>query len=662
MSFLSSTVIEDIKALCEAGQASMAYFYFDFRNANKQCLRDLLSSLLTQLSAHSSPRRDVLSGLYSAHDNGKNQPSDSALTKCLENMLSLPDQCPIYLIMDALDESPITSGIPSARERVLQLLEDLVNLDLRKLHICVTSRPEVDIRNSIEPQTSLWVSLHDQTGQKEDIADYVRSIVYSNSDTSMKRWKKEDKEIVVKTLAERADGMYVNHDMFVILVKLLNRFRWIFCQLEVLRDCLPSSVRRFLEELPESLDETYERVLKEIKKPNREHARRLLQCLVVAIRPLRVEELAEVLAIDFNDAEGIPTLNPSWRWEDQERALLTSCSSLIAIIDTDYSRVVQFSHFSVKEYLTSERLAASSEDVSRYHITLKTAHSILAQACVGVLLQLGDHGEQDTVGKNVPLSRYAAEYWVRHAQFGDVASRIKGMEYIFDLDKPYFAAWRRLHDIDIRPSPGSVFFLFRHSLVTDASIPLYYAALCGFANLVEQLIAKHPQHVNAIGGYYMTPAVAALAGRHFQLAGVLHRNKSSVEPRGHFENVPLHSAAYYGDLEMVQVLLEYGANVNTKNSVGCTPLDFASLGGRHNEPRVARLLIEHGADPNTRDMVGLTPLHRASRSGRIEVLRLLIEHGGDVEVKDDKGRTPLDIASGEQHEEIVKLLSGHLAR
>ncbi|KAI0275752.1 hypothetical protein BGY98DRAFT_1188245 [Russula aff. rugulosa BPL654] len=113
----------------------------------------------------------------------------------------------------------------------------------------------------------------------------------------MKRWKKEDKEIVVKTLSKRADGM----------------FRWTFCQLEVLRDCLPSSVRRFLEELPESLDETYERVLREIKKPNRDHARRLLQCLVVAIRPLRVEELAEVLAIDFNDAEGIPKLNASWR-------------------------------------------------------------------------------------------------------------------------------------------------------------------------------------------------------------------------------------------------------------------------------------------------------------------------------------------------------------
>jgi len=222
MFLISSTIIEDIKALCEAGQASMAYFYFDFRNTNKQCLRDLLPSLLTQLSAHSSPRCDILSKLYLAHDNGKNQPSDSVLTECLKDMLTLHDQHPIYLVMDALDESPITSGIPSARERVLRLLKELVDLGLPKLHICVTSRPEVDIRNAIEPLTSLRVSLHDQTGQNEDIADYVRSIVYSNSDTNMKRWTKEDKELVVKTLAERADGMYVNHLTLAILVQIVN--------------------------------------------------------------------------------------------------------------------------------------------------------------------------------------------------------------------------------------------------------------------------------------------------------------------------------------------------------------------------------------------------------------------------------------------------------
>ena len=207
MSVVSSTVIEEIEAMCEAGNASMAYFYFDFRDANKQGLRDLVTSLLTQLSACSGPRCDILSHLYSAHDEGKKQPSDSTLSKYLKKMLTLPDQHPTYLMIDALDESPSTSGIPSPRETVLELLEELVNLSLPNLRICVTSRPEIDIRNVLEPLTSRRVSLHDQSGQREDISDYVRSVVYSRSEQIMRRWKMEDKELVIETLSERADGM-----------------------------------------------------------------------------------------------------------------------------------------------------------------------------------------------------------------------------------------------------------------------------------------------------------------------------------------------------------------------------------------------------------------------------------------------------------------------
>ena len=206
----------------------------------------------------------------------------------------------------------------------------------------------------------------------------------------------------------------------------MDRFRWIFCQLEVLRDCLPSSVRRSLGELPETLDETYERILREIKKPNRALAQRVLQCLVAATRPLRVEELAEVLAVDFNDAEGIPRLNAGWRWEDQEGALLFACSSLIVIVkggdvEAGDSRLVQFSHFSVKEFLTSPRLATTSGEVSNYHIDLEPAHTILAQACLGVLLQIQDDVEGHTP-EDHPLAGYAARHWTTHAQFGGVVT------------------------------------------------------------------------------------------------------------------------------------------------------------------------------------------------------------------------------------------------
>ncbi len=193
--------------MCKAGNGSMAYFYFDFRDVRKQGLRDLVSSLLTQISASSNPRCDILSSLYLAHDKGKNQPSDTILAECLKEMLALPDQRPIYLIVDALDESPNTSGIPSPRERVLELVKELVELGLSNLRICITSRPEVDIRDVLEPLASRRVSLHDQSGQKKDIVEYVKSVVYSNSEAIMKRWRTEDKDLVIQVLSERADGM-----------------------------------------------------------------------------------------------------------------------------------------------------------------------------------------------------------------------------------------------------------------------------------------------------------------------------------------------------------------------------------------------------------------------------------------------------------------------
>ena len=192
-------------ALREARSASLAYFYFDFRDEDKRSRRSFLLSVLSQLSAQSNLCCGVLSRLYSAHDDGERKPSDSDLKQCLKEMLSLQALGPVYLIVDAIDECPNNSGMPTAREEVLDLIDDLVSLRLSDLHICVTSRPEIDIKTVLEPLTSLCVSLHTQTGQKEDIVDYVSSVVYS--DTKMRRWREEDKKLVIERLSERADGM-----------------------------------------------------------------------------------------------------------------------------------------------------------------------------------------------------------------------------------------------------------------------------------------------------------------------------------------------------------------------------------------------------------------------------------------------------------------------
>ena len=192
-------------ALRDAGTASIAYFYFDFRDVDKQRLHNLLPSLLVQLSARSDPCHHILSQLHSAHDRGEKQPSDRAMVECLKKMLTVEVQEPTYIIMDALDECPITSTIPSPREEVVELVDELLGLHLPNLHICVTSRPEPDIQAVLEPLTTRPVSLHDESGQQEDIANYVASIV--DSDRRTRRWRKEDKDLVIKTLTERADGM-----------------------------------------------------------------------------------------------------------------------------------------------------------------------------------------------------------------------------------------------------------------------------------------------------------------------------------------------------------------------------------------------------------------------------------------------------------------------
>ena len=184
----------------------MAYFYFDMRDIDKKTPHNLLSSLLTQLAFRSDPFSDILFRLYKAHNDGMRQPSDSALIHCLKDMLTLPDHGPVYLIMDALDECPNDDGLPSAQDEVLNLIKDLVTLRLPSLRLCVTSRPEWVIKTVLGPLASHTFSLEDADGQKQDIADYIRSIVYSGTGF-MKRWREEDKEFVVETLSERSDGM-----------------------------------------------------------------------------------------------------------------------------------------------------------------------------------------------------------------------------------------------------------------------------------------------------------------------------------------------------------------------------------------------------------------------------------------------------------------------
>ena len=304
---------------------------------------------------------------------------------------------------------------------------------------------------------------------------------------------------------------------------------------------MPSSLRKALNELPTTLDDTYERALEGIPKEKRQYAHRLFQCLVAAIRPLSVEELAEIFAIDF-DSKAAPKLLEGWRPDNPEEAVLSARSTLITIIEDDGSKIVQFSHFSVKEFLVSDRLQSSEVgDIHQYHIPLDAAHTVLARAYLTVLLQLDANVDKKCLTR-FPLVSYAAEHWVNHAKFENVASREQDiMERLFNPKMPYLAAWAWVDDVDLPCDRIAINDLPEHPSPPKATA-LYYAALCGFPVLVKYLIVTHAEDANA---KYGTGAS------------------------------PLHAASNRGHLEVTRLLLENGANISLKDNYDDTPLSAA---------------------------------------------------------------------------------------
>ena len=389
-----------------------------------------------------------------------------------------------------------------------------------------------------------------------------------------------------------------------------------------------------------------------------------------------------MLAFDFDEApDGIPPLNADWRREDQEYAVLSTCSSLITVVHDGDSRVVQFSHFSVKEFLTSDRLAAAVGDISFHHIPPAPAHTILAQACLGVLL-CPDDTSWETFVKRFPLVEYASQHWVDHALFENVSSRVKdGIEILFDKDKPYFSRWVQNCNLDSE-------YQWKDALLHEAS-PIYYAASCGFLDVMEKLLREHPEHISARGGPLGTALHAASRMNRLKVVQSLLRHGADVNATGKWGWTPLLSASDWGHLEVVRWLLDHGADVNAKDkSDDWTSLHLATHKG-HCE--LVRTLLEHNADTSARNDSGFTPLHAASNQncvdivllllkhgadteigdsqykplhtasslGNLDTTRLLLEHGAEVNAEDHRGRTAYQIASENGHNEVAQFLLAH---
>ena len=386
--------------------------------------------------------------------------------------------------------------------------------------------------------------------------------------------------------------------------------------------------------------------MQDIGKQNWEYAHRLFRCVATASRPLRVEELAEFLAFDF-DTESTPIFRADWRSEDPAYAVRSTCSSLLAVVDMDGSPVIQFAHFSVKEYLTSKRLAKAKHTISRFYVSMTPAHTVVAQACLAVLLHLDENVTKDDL-KNYPLAEYAAKHWVTHAQFEDVSPKIQNeMKRLFDPNKHHLAVCVWIYD--------STPFIHRSERPSRLSAtPLHYAALWGLHDVVEFLIVEHTQDVNSQYSYnYDTPLCMASKKGHLEVVRVLLEYSANTEFQGRSGGNPLHRASIEGRTEVARILLEYCVAVDAKNKYNNTALYLGSLHGRL---EVVRLLLEHGGDANSRNENDLSPLHCAKDEG---ITRVLLQYGADSNIRDKYDRTPLHRASTFNRVEAAKVLLEH---
>jgi ankyrin repeat protein len=415
-----------------------------------------------------------------------------------------------------------------------------------------------------------------------------------------------------------------------------------------LRDCFPPDIRRALEELPISLDETYNRTLLGIGSAKREYAYRLFQCLAVSVRPLHVEELAEVLAIRPDGGED-SEYHSDWRPEDARQAVLSACSSLIMIVNVNGPPVVQFSHFSVKEFLMSSRLAKAGEHLSLYHILPHSAHTFLSRSCLSVLLNLDDQVEKSAVEKQ-PFIIYAAQYWVDHAKFAGASSIVQDlMERLFDSDSPHFARWVWIYDID-RPWKG---FVPTIRPTQPEAKPLYYAALCGFRELTENLIITHRMDIDALGGDHGTALNAALAKGELEIAQTLLHNGANVNAVDLRGDSSLHRAAEAGHCAAIELLVKYEADVTQAGDQRRTPLHVAAQTG---ELDICELLLKHGADVASKTRDGQTPLHLACVSGHLESVQWLVRHDAAPDETNNNQETPLHLACSVGDLQITQFL------
>ncbi|KAI9868362.1 MAG: hypothetical protein M1813_005805 [Trichoglossum hirsutum] len=500
-----------------------------------------------------------------------------------------------------------------------------------KMHILVTSRKEKDIEEALTPSLTDQICI-EGAQVNSDIQLYIHEQLHN--DSKLKKWPEKMREETEETLTGGANGM----------------FRWVVCQLDELRKCLKvETLRKALKSLPKTLDDTYARILLSIDEDYAQDALKVLQWLSFSNRPLRIEEVGEVVAVDL---ESDPRFDPERRLSEPYD-LLIICSSLVTVSSAtlelsngtlEETEELRLAHFSVKEYLISKRIRAGS--ASTFHILEIPAHLSIAQTCLAYLLQFNKPNSlTPNTGQEYPLTKYAAKYWAKHAKARD-APLDPLTTKLFGLEKDCFLNWIRMYDPNLRWAEPDF------SREVESIAPqLYYASLLGLNQVVQRLLERGVD-VNAQGGRLFSVLQAASYYGHVQVVQQLLERGAKINAQGGYIGNALQAAPLEGRDQVVQRLVEWGADINAHGAEGSALLAASFYGN----DQVVQQLLKLGADVNNQGGYFGNALQAASLNGRDQIVQWLLESGANVNAQGGGYGSALQAASRWGHDQIVQQL------
>ncbi|KAJ5896208.1 uncharacterized protein N7473_005607 [Penicillium subrubescens] len=600
----------------------IAFFYFTFNNESKQDTSAILRALLLQLSGQFGDGDRDLKQLHDLHKSGT--PSTQALIAYLERIVRRFHD--VYILLDALDESPRGCR----REGVLTIINEI-----RKY------RDEPDVRESLNLRDDQRIIMKNSEINR-DITNFITCQL--NDDSSLRKWETYHKQIR-KALAESAQGV----------------FRYVEYQLNALKRCRLRT-RKHLKKclsLPRDLDKTYERILYGIDKNCVDDVRRILTMLCFSARPLTVAELIHSYAVDLDEP---PHLDRDDRLLVDIHSLRDICLGLIKTTKDEDDKgqdilTVHLSHFSVQEYLQSDRIQHPKTAI--FALSSGPSHAEIAQICLVYLMEPILSSTELDYAKvlEFPLAPFTAQHWYHHyTNYEKRVSKVESLlQRLFQHNTNTFVTWIRLHNID-RPWHGMRYY---KDPIDDIGPPLYYASLLGLESVVGSMMEEDAtdsallETVNAQGGTCNNALQAAcLKGHERVVQMLLDRGANANTQGGRFGNT-LQAAYLNGSEIVVEMLLDRGAVINAQGGEYPNALRAAYSKGHE---RVVQMLLDRGANVNTQGERFGNALQAACLNSSEIVVEMLLDRGAVINAQGGEYPNALRAAYSKGHERVVQML------